>query len=168
MKLVIDVHYNNNEFAVASGVLFSDWESSSYTSKLSVKINDIEPYQPGSFFKRELPCILALLNEIKDDVEVIVIDGYVTLGEARQDGLGSHLYNNLNTKVPIIGVAKNRFAGTPEQCEVLRGTSKKPLYVTSIGISQSEAKKFIQQMHGEYRVPTLLKLVDSECRNEIT
>ena len=168
MKLVIDVHYSQNEYAVASGMLFSEWDSPSYENKLSVKIADIEPYQPGSFFKRELPCILALLKEIKENYEVIVIDGYVTLGEDEREGLGTHLYNSLSKKVPIIGVAKNSFAGTPEECKVLRGSSKNPLYVTSIGISRSEAKSYIQKMHGEYRVPTLLKLVDSECRNEIT
>ena len=168
MKLAIDVHYCNNEYAVAAGVLFSDWQSSTCTNKLSVKINEIEPYEAGSFFKRELPCILSLLKEIKENIEIIVIDGYVTLGEENRPGLGAHLHNKLSKKVPIIGVAKNSFTGTPKDCEVLRGLSKNPLYITSIGISLSEAKNYIKQMHGNYRVPTLLKLVDSECRNEIT
>ncbi len=38
------------------------------------------------------------------------------------------------------------------------------LYITSIGIAQVKAKEHIQQMHGKYRFPTLLKLVDSSCR----
>ncbi len=168
MKLVIDVHYKNDDFAVASGVLFTVWESPSLERKLSVRINEIKPYKPGSFFERELPCILSLLDELNEELDLIVIDGYVTLGSEKRDGLGAHLYREIGKKTPVIGVAKNSFSGTPDECKIYRGISKNPLFVTSIGIEQSDAKKYIESMHGEHRVPTLLKMVDSECRNEIT
>lgn len=167
MKLVVDVHYNNDDYAVASGILFFKWEPSSFEKKISVRIDEIKPYKPGSFFERELPCILALLSEIDNALEVIVVDGFVTLGAEKRDGLGAHLYRALDGKTPVIGVAKNSFAGTSDDCKVFRGDSKKPLYVTSVGIAHSDAKRYIQSMHGEFRVPTLLKLVDSECRSEL-
>jgi deoxyribonuclease V len=34
------------------------------------------------------------------------------------------------------------------------------LYVTAMGISSEEAKSLIETMHGQYRIPTMLKLVD--------
>lgn len=38
----------------------------------------ILPYEPGSFYKRELPCILSLLKDIYKQLDAIVIDGYAT------------------------------------------------------------------------------------------
>ena len=49
--------------------------------------------------------------------------------------------------------------------EVLRGESKKPLYITAKGIDLHKAAEFIQKMHGDFRIPTLLKLVDSLGRS---
>ena len=49
-------------------------------------------------------------------------------------------------------------------CELLRGESVKPLYITAKGMSLDEAKKVVASMHGKYRFPTLLKEVDSVAR----
>lgn len=95
----------------------------------------------------------------------IIIDGYVTLGEEARGGLGAHLFAALEEKVPIIGVAKSRFEGTPAECELLRGTSERPLYVTSRGIPLEEAKRLVASMHGEHRLPTLLRAADRLCRS---
>ena len=168
MNLVIDVHYFNDDYAVASGILFADWSASSSVKKVSIKVENIKPYEPGSFFERELPCILSLLNELSQKPDLLIIDGYVTLGAESRKGLGAHLYQALGEGIPIIGVAKNSFAGTPDDKKIYRGESEKPLYVTSIGIDQNEAKQLIQSMHGGFRIPTLLKMVDSECRSGIT
>ena len=167
MNLAIDVHYQGDEYAVASGVLFRDWASPIAERSVSVCVNDIKPYKSGRFFERELPCVLALLRSIDEMLDVIVIDGYVTLGEEKYAGLGTHVYNAIEKKTPIIGVAKNSFNGTPEECKVFRGKSQNPLYVTSVGLDLHQAKRNIALMHGAYRVPTLLKLTDSECREKL-
>lgn len=168
MNLVVDVHYSHDDYAVASGILFTDWSASTFVKKVSVKIEDIKPYEPGSFFERELPCILSLLDEISPKPDLVIVDGYVTLGAEGRKGLGAHLYQALGENTPIIGVAKNSFAGTPSDQKIYRGESEKPLYVTSIGVDQKEAKQLVQSMHGDFRIPTLLKMVDSECRSGIT
>ncbi len=95
-----------------------------------------------------------------DDIECVVVDGYVWLGNVEHDGLGMHLYHALGQSIPIIGVAKTPFLGTPKVCEVFRGKSIKPLFVTSIHIELEEAKSAIVRMHGKYRIPTLLKKVN--------
>ncbi|QDV50130.1 endonuclease V [Gimesia fumaroli] len=170
MKLVLDVHYRDDDFAKVAGILFQEWESDAVEATLVKTIPQIAPYEPGSFFKRELPCLLELIHDIDHPLETIVIDGFVTLGQDQRPGLGAHLFHQLNEQIPVIGVAKSRFANTPDETRIYRGESQNPLYVTSLGISLSEAKCKITTMHGAFRFPTLLKRVDQICRadDEIT
>lgn len=163
MKYVLDVDYNGDKNATVACLGFEDWgdEKALYTKTYFVE--PIEPYEAGSFYKRELPCLLEALKNL-NDIECVVVDGYVWLGEITHAGLGMHLYDALEKKIPIIGVAKNFFTNTPKACELLRGESKKPLYITSVGMELEEAKEAILAMHGKYRFPTLLKEVDSVCR----
>ena len=80
-------------------------------------------------------------------------------------GLGQHLFNALNGRTPVIGVAKSRFKGS-SGIEVFRGGSKQPLYVTSAGVDLQKASEKIKRMHGNYRIPTLLKRVDLLAREK--
>lgn len=166
MILAIDIQYDDNS-ALAAGVLFENWEDPHSVRDILTPIDQVEPYVPGEFYKRELPCIKALLKDIHEEITLIVVDGYVYLGEEKKPGLGMYLYDSLNREVPIIGVAKNFFHGTEESARLFRGSSKKPLFVTSAGISQEAAKEHITSMSGENRNPTLLKRVDQLCRGLI-
>ncbi|MCK5897869.1 MAG: endonuclease V [Methylococcales bacterium] len=163
MKLVIDVQYDGTK-AVVAGIIFSNWTSNSIHETILTPVSNVKPYQAGAFYKRELPCILKLLEKIRLPLELIIIDGFVVLGSDNTDGLGMYLYNALHQKTPIIGVAKKAFVNTPVDYEIYRGDSKKPLYVTAIGIDISEAKAHITTMHGKHRIPSLLKKVDQFCR----
>jgi len=109
-------------------------------------------------------CLVCSALKDLDDIECIVVDGYVWLDEESHKGLGLHLYEALEKKVPIIGVAKAKFGNTPKECELLRGESVKPLFITAKDMPLEEAKKAIASMHGKYRFPTLLKEVDSLAR----
>lgn len=164
MNLAVDVHYPSEGQAVAAGVAFADWASAKIENAEVVHLENIQPYRSGNFYERELPCILALLERFERHPATIIIDGYVTLGPDNRDGLGAHLFRALDGKVPVIGVAKSRFEGTPVECDLLRGTSERPLYVTSCGILLEEAKRLISSMHGEHRLPTLLSAVDGLSR----
>jgi hypothetical protein len=84
-------------------------ESRGGDSKVSV-VPSVEPYVPGEFYRRELPCILRVLETISESIDVIVVDGYVWL-EGTRPGLGAHLFDTLGTKVAIICVAKD-----PSEC----------------------------------------------------
>ena len=95
--------------------------------------------------------------------QIIVIDGYVWL-EENKIGLGGHLFAALNEKIPVVGVAKTRYKIHSKVREVLRGNSNNPLYVSAIGVGVDEAAKNVKNMHGEFRLPTLLKQVDQICR----
>lgn len=164
MKVVVDVDYRDFD-ATAALVAFEGWTDSKPVKVTHVNVSPIEPYVPGEFYKRELPCLLKVLESVKKDFEIdtIIIDGYVTLGKDHP-GLGYKLYEALGHFPPVIGVAKTKFKGADHE-EVLRGQSKSPLYVTAIGVCTPSAADFIKFMHGEFRIPTMLKLVDQTCRN---
>ena len=116
------------------------------------------------FFKRELPCILKLLNEIEYKPSCIVVDGYVFLDGISQPGLGKYLYDALDKEIPVIGVAKRSFAKISDEFALLRGDSQKALYITAAGIDQALAKEYIASMYGKHRNPSLLKKADQVCR----
>ena len=164
MHLIIDVHYTDSTATVA-GVCVNDINAASPERIVTSQISDIAPYESGQFYKRELPCILQLVKEHQLAPAMIIVDGYVHFGSETQPGLGMHLYNEFHAAVPVIGVAKNKFKSMSNAFAVLRGESKKPLYVTSVGVSLPAAQAIITNMHGRYRLPTLLKLADSACRS---
>jgi deoxyinosine 3'endonuclease (endonuclease V) len=60
MLLAIDVYYIDNR-AKSVGVLFHHWTD--LTSVIEQVITDyqdnVEPYQSGQFYQRELPCIMS-------------------------------------------------------------------------------------------------------------
>lgn len=78
-------------------------------------------------------------------------------------GLGQHLFEFFRGTIPVIGVAKSRFSGA-SGAEVLRGRSKRPLYITSAGMDMQKALEKTRTMHGPHRVPDLLKYVDLLAR----
>lgn len=163
MILAVDVDYRENNYAVIAGVIFNNWQDKEPMNTIVTDLDHIEDYVSGQFYKRELPCILKLLDEMKDIPKCIVVDGYVFLDENKK-GLGAYLYEALDKKIPIIGVAKSAFRNISSDTYLYRGKSKKPLYITVAGIELEEAKNSIKEMYGKYRFPKLLKEVDSICR----
>lgn len=164
LNLAVDVHYRDDGSAVAAGILFPDWETDEIAREIVVAIPSVRAYVPGRFFERELPCILALVEPLDTGPSTIVIDGYVTLGPDERHGLGAHLFEALDRKTSIIGVAKNRFRDTPASAELLRGRSARPLYVTSAGIAPDDAKRLVGSMHGTGRIPSVLAAADRLSR----
>ena len=154
MIAALDVHYDQRRsVGTAAAVLFANWDDAVPAAEFTEVNENIQPYVPGEFFRRELPCLLALINKIQEPLEAIIVDGYVRLGD--KPGLGQHLFEHLSKKVTVIGVAKSRFHAAQAE-EVFRGESKSPLYVTAIGTDPGEAADCIKRMHGRHRIPTRL------------
>lgn len=164
--LAIDVHYRA-DIANVVGVLFNTNDDRSFSSYTS-HVTDIAPYQPGSFYKRELPCILALLKLVPENAYThLLIDGYVYTNNQGDYGLGGYLYECINQRVPVIGVAKSKFVGNEKYCiPVLRGKSQSPLYISSIGYDSSLAADMIKRLSGEYRFPTILAILDRMTKSD--
>jgi deoxyribonuclease V len=161
--LAVDVAYSGSS-GVAAGVLLRDWSDVAPSREIVVRIPHVEDYVPGEFFRRELPCIEAVLQEIGEPLECVVVDGYVTLGDPPHDGLGAVLWNRLGQHVPVIGVAKSKYLGVPQEAFLLRGGSNRPLFVTAAGMTTGEAKRRVFSMAGAHRLPDMLKYVDGVTR----
>jgi len=168
MILAFDTYYFQDKARTVC-IQFNDWTDERETNVFEETLSKVNKYISGEFYKRELPCILSLLKSIPlDNCEAIIIDGYVILDDNGKLGLGGYLHNTLDYKIPIIGIAKNNFSKIKHsKREVLRGISKKPLYITSIDFDLDLAAKKIKSMEGQYRIPTLLKKVDSLGRKKL-
>jgi len=166
MIYAFDTHYFDTKAHTAC-LGFEEWQQAAPSCTFTECIDEPSAYESGSFYKRELPCILSLLQQIKPTQhDLIIVDGFVVLDDDGKLGLGGYLYNELNKSIPIIGVAKNNFATLNTQKRaILRGESIKPLYITALGIDLDEAAELVRGMHGDYRMPTLLKEVDGVCRD---
>jgi deoxyribonuclease V len=162
MIIAIDVHYRETEAKIVA-VAYENWTDSVPNQTYIAFKKDIEDYEPGAFFKRELPCIIEIMTQMDvSTVDFIVVDGYVFLNDEGKKGLGYYVYEHFNEKIPVIGVAKTRFFENDKWVRpILRGSSQNPLYVTSIGVDLDEAASFIATMNGDFRMPTLLKLLDT-------
>lgn len=158
MIVAVDVDYRDKE-AVAACVGFAAWTDDASAFERVVRIPGAPAaYVPGSFYLRELPCVLAALKDVSADV--VVVDGYVMLTAGKR-GLGGHVHDAIGK--PVVGVAKNEFRGAIAE-RVVRGGSKKPLFVTAAGMSVKDAAAAVRAMHGPHRIPTLIARADALCR----
>ena len=158
---VVDVDYTIGGIgAKAACVVAERWGDGVPSETHVVDIAKVQPYAPGRFFERELPCILAVLPRVHASIAAVVIDGYVHLDASGTPGLGAHLHAHEHGRFAVIGVAKTPFGDGSFAAPLLRGTSKRPLFVTAIGIDLDDAVRLVASMHGPHRIPTLLGWVD--------
>jgi deoxyribonuclease V len=169
MIVCVDVAYEDGldgtTRATAAAVVLDRWDAPRGVAEHVCRIDEVANYVPGEFYERELPCVLAILDHVELPVDVVVIDGYVVLDGAGRRGLGGHLHEALGGRVPVVGVAKNPFHDNPAALEILRGGSRRPLYVTALGVDPQVAAAHVREMHGRHRLPTMLKRVDRLCRD---
>lgn len=80
-KIIIDGYYKEKEcLGKISGIIFKNWEDSEPIDKISIIINNFDSYIPGEFYKRELPGIVKLLENIDlDKFDTIILDSHVWL-----------------------------------------------------------------------------------------
>lgn len=165
MILAFDTYYWENK-AKTVCLSFENWTNDKPVEVYAEIIEEIAAYEPGSFYKREMPCILSLLQQINlNDISLIIVDSFVLLDDDGKMGLGAHLFEALDSKIPIIGVAKTGFHNNKKNVrELLRGESKKPLFISAIGINLELAYNHVKSMHGIYRMPTLLQILDTRTK----
>jgi deoxyribonuclease V len=157
----VDVHYPATGGATAALIIAREQTFAQIKEEVVVRLEHVQPYQPGRFYLRELPPIAAVLAATRR-LDLLVIDGYVDLDPAGTPGLGFHVYKH--SGIPVIGVAKAEFRTATHSIPVTRGTATKPLFVTAAGLPNDEAAALVKAMSGPYRLPDALRLADSLAR----
>ncbi|MFG1491665.1 hypothetical protein ABMA58_20600, partial [Oceanospirillum sp. HFRX-1_2] len=66
--LAVDVQYQAgvndlSDTAYVAGVLFSGWQAEQADAEYRCRVSPVAEYDPGAFYRRELPCILQLLEQ---------------------------------------------------------------------------------------------------------
>jgi deoxyribonuclease V len=165
MFAAVDVQYLDSGQARAALVGAESAAFSAAVTEKVVLVASVAPYIPGEFWRRELPCLRAVLDGV-GGVELLVVDGYVDLDPSGRPGLGAHAHSEFG--VPVIGVAKTPFASATHAVPVVRGTSGavRPLYVTAAGLPVAEAASMVREMAGRYRLPDALRRADSLARGQ--
>ena len=74
----VDVHYPASGGARAALVLAVDQAFAEIRARKTAFVPQVAPYQPGQFFRRELPPLRAVLAGTSG-IELLIIDGYVHL-----------------------------------------------------------------------------------------
>ncbi|MEM9594706.1 MAG: endonuclease V [Acidobacteriota bacterium] len=169
MKACLDVHYWNSS-ARGACILIQDWKSSAPVAEFLEHFEGIEPYVPGQFYRRESPCLLALLKAAQqrhEGISAVVVDAFVWLGDYTKPGLGGYLFAALGQETPVIGVAKNWRSDAYPSAKVYRGENKRPLFISAAGMNLEEARDAVESMAGVFRMPMILKRVDQLCRGVV-
>lgn len=164
MLLAVDVHYGAESVTTAA-VGFTSWgDEASVLEHVVRHAGEPAAYEPGRFFKRELPHLVRAIDQVraKHVVTTVVIDAHVWL-EAGQPGLGAHLADALGG-ISVVGVAKTAYRDGIA-IAITRGQSRAPLYVTAAGLDPAAAAELVREMHGPFRLPTLLKRADQLARS---
>jgi len=104
MIACLDVAYRDAA-AFAAGTIARQWVDANVLEEQVVQLSNLQAYEPGQFFRRELPCLLAVLKALPT-VDVVIVDGYVRLGGEDKPGLGAHLYQALGERTAVGGSQK--------------------------------------------------------------
>ena len=134
-------------------------------------------YKPGFLAYRDLPAMIAAYNKLKNEPDVILVDGH-GIAHPRRCGLASHFGLVMNK--PTIGVAKSLIIGSIENHKVYIGKDlvavelitkehASPIYVSpghmiSIGTAAKIVKDSLREPH---KLPEPLHLAHRGARREM-
>jgi deoxyribonuclease V len=157
----VDVHYLRTGGARAAAVMAADAAFAHVLAERTAVVPRVPPYRPGEFYLRELPPLRAVLQGLSG-LSLLVVNGYADLDPSGRPGLGAHAHAEFG--IPVIGVAKSRFRTATHAVPVLRGSSVRPLFVTSAGMPRADAADLVRRMADRYRLPDALRRADMLAR----
>ncbi len=162
----VDVSYSDN-VAFCSAVIL-DKNNFDVIKITNFSMKSSSPYIPGLFMLRESRPILRTLERIKEDFDVLLVDGH---GQLHPRKCGLACYVGLMINKPVIGVAKSLLCGVTKNLRVkIDGKilgyeirrQKKKIYV-SVGhkINLKTAAKIVAELIREDQwYPEPLRLAD--------
>lgn len=178
MILLTDVFYEEEvNTAHIAAIAIDNWTSSTILKTWEIDKSGIDcEYIPGQFFKREMPCLIELWNTIseeeKSQITTIIVDGFYDIWDGRH-GLGHHFHDWLienGYDKEVVGIAKspcretNKFTLPVYRTEESKKSKcRSALWVNGSNMDNDYQAKVLS-MHGEYRLPTMVKAVDKLSR----
>lgn len=164
--LAIDVDYDDDKkIGYVAGIMFTGDGTGDKKTYFSVAQN-VAPYVFGEFYRRELPCIELLMTEHSLKPDIVIIDGYCDFSGVPCMGA---ILRDRHPELMVIGVAKNKHYDVSEDQLLYRGkVSKRPLYITTCGLSLDDGKALVMNLAGDSRMPDVLRDVDQACRKRVS
>ncbi|MFI5591505.1 endonuclease V [Amycolatopsis sp. NPDC051758] len=176
----LDVAYGTSD-EIAAAVVTLETAGLTVVEERTHRAKAVFPYEPGLFAFRELPPLLAALDQLDHQPDVLVCDGH-GLAHPRRFGLACHL--GVLTGRPAFGVGKTRFVGTHAAPEASRGSSAplidageevgavlrtqdgvKPVYVSAgHRIDLAHACRLTLALTPRYRLPETTRQADRLSR----
>lgn len=135
------------------------------------------PYIPGLLSFRELPAVLAALERLSSEPDLVLCDGQ-GIAHPRRFGVACHL--GVETGLCTIGVGKSRLCGQAEEPDRQRGaesllrdgeevigsvlrtrTAVRPVFVSSgHGVSLQTATRLVLECAPRFRLPEPIRAAD--------
>jgi deoxyribonuclease V len=179
----LDVAYDDGG-AIAAAVVTLETAGLTVVEERTHRARAVFPYEPGLFAFRELPPLLAALDALEHEPDVLVCDGH-GLAHPRRFGLACHL--GVLTGLPAFGVGKTRFVGSHAVPGPARGSSEplvdageevgavlrtqdgvKPVYVSAgHRIDLAHACRLTLALTPRYRLPETTRRADRLSRTAL-
>lgn len=109
MILAFDTYYYG-ETAKSVCLCFNNWLDSEPVTTYEEIICGISEYEPGLFYKRELPCIMSFLKKVElTCIEFVIIDGYAILDDYGKKGWVTYCLKSLKGEFQLLDLRKQNF-----------------------------------------------------------
>lgn len=172
-----DVGFENGGKTTRAAVVVMDAETLDVIEKVLHREPTRFPYVPGLLSFREIPALIAALEQLENTPDLLVCDGQ-GIAHPRRLGIAAHL--GVITGLPAIGVGKSRLTGKHEEPGSERGdwtplidkdqtigrvlrtrTNVNPVYV-SIGnrVGLETACDLVLRFTTRYRLPEPIRAAD--------
>ena len=180
----LDVAYAEGSDGLAAAVVVLDARTLEEVDRAIVHGHADFPYLPGLFAFREVPALIAALEQLGTTPDLLVCDGQ-GLAHPRRFGLACHL--GVLTGLPSVGVGKTPFVGTYKDPGSRRGDASdlvldgdvvgrvlrtrddvKPVFVSiGHGMDLENACAQVLRLTPRYRLPETTRAADSACREAL-
>ncbi|MCH2548241.1 MAG: deoxyribonuclease V [Alphaproteobacteria bacterium] len=175
--LGVDVGYDIQNNTSGASIVLMRLPSLEQITTLKVSTPTLFPYISGLLSFREIPAILAALEQLEHKPDLLMVDGQ-GIAHPRRMGIAAHL--GVMIDIPSIGVAKSRLCGNYNEPDLIKGAQTplfhrnehvgtvlrsrdnvKPLFVSpGHRISIQSATKLVQQCLTRYRLPEPVRQAD--------
>lgn len=114
----VDVGFENGNTITRAAVAVLSYPALELTAQAVARLPTQFPYVPGLLSFREIPAIIAALEQLQALPDLLLCDGQ-GIAHPRRFGIASHL--GVLTDIPSIGVAKSRLVGEYEPPDAEKG-----------------------------------------------